>query len=131
MFFTKYCFFVTSLNHFLSIVSFWPPWKHHKTEGCMGESKGTLGRKGLNTLIDTFGKNRKKFLWQKNCCKQNNDNNEKKNNWTPVKAKCSCNKKFFICSHASKNCKSENESEIFSCKFQGFSGYTCMQYLHP
>ena len=28
-----------------------------------GESKGTLGRKGLNTLIDTFGKNYKQKLF--------------------------------------------------------------------
>ena len=103
-----------------------------------GESKGTLGRKGLNTLIDTFGKNYKQklFMAKKIVAKKNNDNNQKNNtlyigNLDASETQCSCNKKFFICSHASKNCKSENESEIFACKFQGFSGYTCIQYLHP
>ena len=66
-----------------------------------GESKGTLGRKGLNTLIDTFGKNYKQklFMAKKTVAKKITIIIKKTINftleiWTPVKPNAAVTRSF-------------------------------------
>ena len=42
------------LTHFMPLVSFYTPWKHHKTKGFLGVLKETNGMKWVNTKKATF-----------------------------------------------------------------------------